>query len=416
MADAVVCSWLFYGVELTCRSFEYMVQQLSSTYNNTIRALSGLLPSTPASAICVEAGVLPFRYRAAMSICCRAVSYLERTEDDGQVCFLAGQANHALTAVAGSVLPPVAGLHRVGPRSWRAREPLIDNAIKFHFRKGSNPTQVLANFRHRIQNKYRYADIRYTDGSKLAGRVGFGIYGTNLEQSHRLPNQCSVFSAEAAAILTAILEPSENHILIVTDSASSLQALKSSNNKHPFIQAIQAELDNERTSTTFMWVPGHCGIPGNERADAAASIGRQSRIFCNEIPGDDIRKWIKNTLWDAWASEWHQERSLFIRRIKNEVVPWNDLPNWKEQKVLSRLRTGHTRASHNMGDSRNFRKICETCNTQNTVQHFISDCPTLEYLRMQHDITSISRALQNDAVCERTLLNFLKEARLFNEI
>lgn len=38
---------------------------------------------------------------------------------------------------------------------------------------------------------------------------------------------------------------------------------------------------------------GHCGIPGNERVDAAASIGRQSRMFSKEIPGGDIEQWIK---------------------------------------------------------------------------------------------------------------------------
>lgn len=129
-----------------------------------------------------------------------------------------------------------------------------------------------------------------------------------------------------------------------------------------------------------------------------------------------MRLWIKNVLWRAWASEWNQDRSLFLREIKQEVNAWKDQQNWKEQKVLSRLRTGHTRVSHNMGDGRNFHKVCETCSTQNTVQHFISNCPILEHLRIQHDITSTSRALQNDSVCERTLLNFLKEARLFNEI
>ena len=135
VADAVVNSRLLYGIEISGRSFDDLIKILSPTYNNCVRILSGLLPSTPATSACVEAGIHPFRHKATMTLCCREIGYLERTRGRGQDCFLSKQANRALREAVNTTLPPVAEVHRVGPRSWSAKAPNIDKTIKNHFRK-----------------------------------------------------------------------------------------------------------------------------------------------------------------------------------------------------------------------------------------------------------------------------------------
>ncbi|KXJ62511.1 hypothetical protein RP20_CCG004235 [Aedes albopictus] len=141
-------------------------------------------------------------------------------------------------------LPPVAGLHRIGPRSWAAEKPMVDVTIKRHFRKGANPKSVKASFARRVCEKYRETEIIYTDGSKKDELVGIGIHSKDYNEFHRLGSLCSVFSAEAAAISRAIAHPRSAPLLIVSDSASVLDALQSPSNKHPFVQEIQ-ELLNE---------------------------------------------------------------------------------------------------------------------------------------------------------------------------
>lgn len=417
VTDAVVCSRLLYGIEATCRSLNELVKHLAPIYNKSIRHLSGLLPSTPALSACAELGVLPFRHKAILVLCNRTIGYLERTKEQGPICFLAEQANLALESVAAVQLPPVAGLHRIGPRSWMAKSPKIDGTIKASFRRKATPERVKAHFYERIEKHYNDYEVRFTDGSKLGDKVGLGILGDQIERCYSLPSACSVFSAEAAAILQATVLPSDKPILIVTDSASALTALESPTNKHPYIQRIQSELEQSEVDVSFMWVPGHSGIAGNGKADALAGTGRNEPLLNRKIPSDDIKTWTKNTVWDAWSREWQRERMLFCRKIKNTTAPWDDLPVRREQIVLSRLRTGHSRMSHDMsGGTDGFRKHCESCGERCTTEHIISHCPALEDLRRIHDITNVIRALQNDPSFERQLINFLKDAQTYNSI
>lgn len=272
-------------------------------------------------------------------------------------------------------------------------------------------------FNELIGKKYQHADVRFTDGSKKSNSVGAGIFGKNISESHKLPKICSVFSAEAAAILRAVTQPSTTSILVVTDSASALQAIESPMNKHPFIQRIQRTLDELEIDVSFMWVPGHCGIHGNEQADLLANRGRQSRLLTPKAPADDVRLWVKNVVWDSWSLRWHQDQTTFARKIKPNVERWDDLASRRDQIVLSRLRTGHTRLSHNMGaNGDGFRISCETCHTHNSVEHFIVRCPTLEFLRREHDIACVQTALSGDKERQAKLLKFLKQANIYDAI
>lgn len=105
VVDAIITSRLHYGIEITCRAFDEMITYLSLTYNNSIRAVSGLIPSTSSMSACIEAGVLPLRHKAAVPICCRAVRFLEHPKNGEFVCFVKSQINRALNLVARSSLP-----------------------------------------------------------------------------------------------------------------------------------------------------------------------------------------------------------------------------------------------------------------------------------------------------------------------
>merc|ERR1712025_503535 len=58
---------------------------------------------------------------------------------------------------------------------------------------------------------------------------------------------------------------------IITDSQSLCLALKGYD---PGIAPIRARLDKCQATIGIQWVPGHCGIPGNEMADSAANQAR----------------------------------------------------------------------------------------------------------------------------------------------
>ncbi|KAI8431675.1 hypothetical protein MSG28_016154 [Choristoneura fumiferana] len=103
---------------------------------------------------------------------------------------------------------------------------------------------------------------------------------SRLSEGGPLPPGNSVFSGEAVALLEAILFAHSHKIsksLILTDSLSCLQDIV----KRPFhakdnfcitllIKEILHKSHLESLDIVLAWIPGHCGIKGNETADMCA--------------------------------------------------------------------------------------------------------------------------------------------------
>jgi len=69
----------------------------------------------------------------------------------------------------------------------------------------------------------------YTDASKSQDGIGVAVVWNNVEFMYKLPNSCSVITAESIFILKAFEIISDNHIqdtIIFTDSLSSIKNIK----------------------------------------------------------------------------------------------------------------------------------------------------------------------------------------------
>ncbi|GFX39478.1 uncharacterized protein LOC103524116 [Trichonephila clavipes] len=104
----------------------------------------------------------------------------------------------------------------------------------------------------------------YTDGSLLdfAQGAGIGVF------SHLFS-----FYLHALQQLAVRLPPIERAV-ILSDSTSALQALSNYNENNCLrVQSCRELLGKIKGNIVFQWVPSHCGLWGNERADFLAKKG-----------------------------------------------------------------------------------------------------------------------------------------------
>ncbi|XP_055614824.1 uncharacterized protein LOC129761141 [Toxorhynchites rutilus septentrionalis] len=414
VAKAIINSRLTYGLEVTCLARDKLLKTLSPIYNNALRIISGLLPSTPAASVCAEIGEPPFDIFVDAAIVSRTASFLAKTSG-GKETHLTVLTNEILQQVTHSNLPSIAKQLWFGTNDWRLPVVQVDDTIRNNFRAGASSVGLEQTFVELVSRKYHNYEIRYTDGSKGMQGVGFGVSGHNnsLISSKKLVDICQVFSAEAAGIFEAATIPSSKSILIVTDSASVIDAVGAAITRRPWIQAIRRYL---LPDTVLMWVPGHSGIAGNEAADRFAGIGHLGQLLTRKVPLDDIRLWIANTFKTFWAEKWSVEATLFLRRIKGSITSFEDVKTMREQRILSRLRTGHCNMSHNFNRGP-FHPLCDLCEVRNSVEHILCICPKYENLRNSHGISgSIRDVLGDDPSQTTALLCFLKDADLYFKI
>ena len=116
--------------------------------------------------------------------------------------------------------------------------------------------------------------------------------------SKRLPDNSTIFAAEATAISLALnyyqhMDPVHD-VIVYSDSMSCLQAIEGEDTENPFICHIMNllwSLSDKDTRVRFCWVPSHCGIDGDERVDQLAK----------ETLDQDIDPWQVSTI-QIWTT------------------------------------------------------------------------------------------------------------------
>lgn len=271
-------------------------------------------------------------------------------------------------------------------------------------------------------------DFVYTDGSKDESNTGCAYVHNDLCKQFLLPNQFSIFSAELFAILQALQYINNSNlynIVIATDSLSSIQAIIGPDTKN--ITAVNARNAIEQIIANgkqikMMWIPGHCGIAGNEKADSAAKTALllpNEDMFDAAIPLNDLICLCKRIIQSNWATEWRCVTNNKLREIKESVLPWNEYPDMKRRYrvALCRARIGHTNLTHSYVFNRNLPPECEVCIVPLTVKHILTDCTKYladrEALKLSKNVKVILSNSKHE-ICK--LFEFLSKTKLINEL
>jgi hypothetical protein len=107
-------------------------------------------------------------------------------------------------------------------------------------------------------------------------------------------------------------------------------------------------MDQNRKQITLLWVLGHVGIPGNKQAYEEAKAALDYDIQQNEeCPLKDLEKWLKTETANIRKERWRNgSNNMKETKTEHKYDGCTRGMTEREQVVISRLKTGYTRAIH----------------------------------------------------------------------
>lgn len=413
--NSLILSKILYGAHLYSRGNQKEWGIIEPQYNQTIRKITGALRTSRVSSILAEAGTLPLELHIKLTTITKAIKWLElhnKNEAAGKP--LLQRANSFAIELTGEPIPDVVKRRDTLGTRWHEPKAKFDWSIKKAIKAGEQQTKAKQVFLETL-NKYTHHHIIYTDGSVKDDETGCGIHSPDQNKAIKLNKMCTIFSAESKALLIAARDIAKTNQpnIIFTDSAGCLEALNKGDTHHPWLEEVQKTTLNK--NITFCWVPSHVGIKGNEQADKLAETGRQSQITIKTVPANDAINWYRTR--SAWAHDykWRRKDTSFLRQSKPTTLPWKDRKEVKEQRILTRVRIGHTWISHGYILHKETPPRCKHCDDPLTIDHLLRVCPEYETSRTKHNITGLS-IYNNMEENETNLINFLKENKLIEKV
>jgi hypothetical protein len=237
---------------------------------------------------------------------------------------------------------------------------------------------------------------------------------------------CSVYTAELYAIKTALeaLGDDDGSFVICTDSLSALQSISVFSPVHPIVQEIHSlllTLTRKGIDICFLWVPGHKGIAGNEKADAMAKEALSDEELASTlVPYEDLRASLRNAVVEQWRESWRTLNNNKLRGIKGEIAAWpsSSRSNRREEVVLTRLRIGHCPLTHAyLFTEEKEPPQCDDCRCPLSIRHILIDCDKYSDARRRINLRRDLESLLGDHPTNvNYTLQFLKEISIFNKI
>jgi ribonuclease HI len=229
--------------------------------------------------------------------------------------------------------------------------------------------------------------IQCPDGCTETASVSTGVH-------------CSIYRAESEAILTAIskvedLVDESSCVVFLTDSLSVIQAL--TNRKLPQLARALHQL-NTACRVAIQWIPAHCGIPGNEKADKLAKQGAKSEQTNTSVSYSEKVAIIK---------------ALMKPKPEKDAYHQLDRP---EQVTIVRLRSGHNRLNSHM-----YRKyklvqspLCPCGEEEQTTEHVLQRCMRYNQQRTETwpSAVPLNRKLHGDVEDLKKTAKFIEETGL----
>ena len=216
------------------------------------------------------------------------------------------------------------------------------------------------------------------------------------------------YRAEAVALKTGAAHfenstKATQNVVFFSDALSVLQALQSGKEKE--LNDLFTALSSlcKRHHVTLQWIPSHCDVQGNEKADTLAKEGSTKEQVDKSTTLRETKTAIKAKQQSMWLQRHPQH---------NKRDPYHLLTR-QEQVIIFRLRTGHSRLKGHLfhrlhiGES----ALCPCGAANQTPEHLLQDCNLHTNLRFEcwRETTPLATKLNGGLEDLRCTVAFVKK-------
>lgn len=276
-----------------------------------------------------------------------------------------------------------------------------------------NPKHSNNKFNEIVVQNWQGWHYIFCDASKHSpdSNVGVGVYHQqyNIIQKIKLPPESTVFTGECFGLYKSIeyvLIFKLKQTVVFSDSKSALEALckfsfHKSNHNFPLIFECKKMLHEcflKGLQITFVWVPSHCGILGNEKSDILANDAVSSgdmfpyKNFCH-----DLVSLTKSFLWKAWQEHWDNSGQVKGRNYY-KIQPIIPAKPWfykctldkRSSSIITRMRLGHVCTPEHLAKLKIVpTNMCECGTDIGSLDHLFFACPFHDHTPFIEDLVSL---------------------------
>ena len=401
---AIVRSKMDYGSFLYNTAREGTLKMLDPVHNAAIRLCTGAYRSSPVISLYADSGepslqrrrdqlLLQYHSRTLQLPTSAAYPYMQQPIIRTEI------RTNTITDRIGEVMESLEIDIRTVPFRfrdipvWQLASDVRCNTFEYP-KKGTCSDYIMrCYFNEHIENHHRGQFPIYTDGAKSEEGVGCAAVSLGGSKKLKLRSESSIFTAELCGIICAlnmVKTLNRREFVILCDSRSAIQISDHYESTHPLIHKIVVlflKLNSMGKIVKLCWCPAHVGIVGNERADKMAKDASLDNgpAANNAIPYKDWYPIIKSKVRDEWDDEWRMVQANKLRSIKNNVRPWLSADSYsrKISIIITRLRIGHTKMTHQYLMEQGPQPYCGDCLVPLTVEHLLAECPSHSDIRNQ---------------------------------
>uniref|UniRef100_A0A8C1XU29 Uncharacterized protein n=1 Tax=Cyprinus carpio TaxID=7962 RepID=A0A8C1XU29_CYPCA len=369
---AVIRSNIDYGCIVHSSANKTLLNKIEVIQNQALRICCGAFRSSPVASLQVEMRELPLqlrRFQLRLRYWCGVKGHLESHPVRLLLKDCWEYAYKEITSFGWVVRKEVNSLkmkdHDIAPSvaipaipPWLFPMPLINLQIHKVIKKQemSLPTEIVV--QQYISQEYYSVLQVFTDGSKEpeSGRAAAAVYipTFKIKMAKRLSDYVSVFTTELLAIILAlqwIEEVQPARTVICTDSMAALSSLlsgKSEARQDLVLEVLQSlyRIRQLRIEVTFIWVPAHVGVDGNEEVDLLAkkALNHPQIEIMIALSKAEFKRLITLEANKKWQDIWNSgSKGRHLFQIQESVGKERKrYGNRKKDVILSRLRIGHS--------------------------------------------------------------------------